>query len=142
MGHHRKQRGHDEQRNYGSRGGESRFAYDEAPRRKRLPLGLIVIGLITWSLLAWGAYLLVDPVLGWFAGSVGPLADAGTGVARWFGLGQQAAALRDVANVDGLAGGLIGLVHFVAKPAIVILWVLGSLALLAAPAILRRRSRW
>ncbi|HDZ74507.1 MAG TPA: hypothetical protein ENH55_17425 [Aurantimonas coralicida] len=94
-----------------------------------------MIGLIIWSLLAWGAYLLVDPVLGWFAGSVRPLADAGTGVARWFGLEQQAAASRDVANVDGLAGGLIGLVHVVAEPAILILWVLGSLALLAAPLV-------
>ena len=143
MGHHRnRQRGHDDQRNYGYRGGGGRAPYDDTPRRIRLPLGLIVIGLVVWSLLVWGAFLLVDPVLGWLAGSVGPLADAGTGVARWFGLGQQAAALRDGANVDGLAGGLIGLVYVVAKPAIVILWVLGSLALLAAPAILRRRSRW
>lgn len=147
MGHHRKRRGHDEPRYYGYRGGEGRPPYDDAPRRRRLPPGLIVTGLIVWSLLAWGAFLLVDPVLGWFAGSVGPLADAGTGVARWFGLGQQAAALRDAANVDGLAGGLIGLVHIVAEPAIVILWALGSLALLAAPAILSRlggrlRASW
>lgn len=115
MGHHRKRRGHDEPWYSRSRGGEGWLAYDEAPRRKRLPLGLIVIGLIVWSLLAWGAYLLVDPVLGWFAGSVRPLADAGTGVARWFGL-----------------------VHVVVEPAILILWVLGSLALLAALLVLSR----
>ncbi len=111
---------------------------DGFPDRPRVPMGVILIGIALWSALAFGAFVLVDPVLAWFGGAVGPLADAGTGAARWFGLGQQAAALCDVANVDGLAGGLIGLVRTVAKPAIVILWALGSLALLAAPAILSR----
>ena len=98
--------------------------------------------LIVWSVLVWGAYLLVDPVLGWLAGSVGPLTDAGTGVARWFGLGQQAAVLRDMANVEGVIGWAVGPLHFVIKTGLLLVWIAGGFALIAVSAILRRRSRW
>ncbi|MBO6690035.1 hypothetical protein [Hyphomonas sp. GM-8P] len=142
MGHHRKQHGHATPRYAGPRGGEGRPDHDRVPRQSRIPLGLIAIGLVVWSGLGWGVYLLVDPVLAWLAGSVGPLTDAGTGIARWFGFGQQAAALRDVANVEVLIGQVAGPMHFIVKAGLILLWLAGLVALVALPVILRRRSRW
>ena len=139
MGHHRKKHGHATPRYAGPRGGEGRPDHDRVPRQSRIPLGLIAIGLVVWSGLGWGVYLLVDPVLAWLAGSVGPLTDAGTGIARWFGFGQQAAALRDVANVEVLIGQVAGPMHFIVKAGLILLWLV---ALVALPVILRRRSRW
>lgn len=77
--------------------------------------------LIVWSVMACGAYLLVDPVLGRLADLVGPLADAGTGVVRWLGLRQHATVLRDVANIEGRAGELIGVSDTLQRPGVVIL---------------------
>jgi len=101
VGYHRNQHGRNMSRYSEPRGGEGRRTHDGTSGRIRLSPGLIVTALIVWSVPFWGAYLLVDPVLDWLAGSVGPLTDAGTGVARWLGLGQQAAVLSDMANVGG-----------------------------------------
>lgn len=106
--------------------------------RHRVPTGLLLIGIALWSALAFGTFVLVDPVLAWFGGAVGPLADAGTGAARWFGLGREAAAVRDVTNVDGLAAWVISVLAIVLKPLIALIWFVGILALFAAPAILSR----
>ena len=142
MGHHRNQHGRNLPRYSGPRGDERQRIHDGTSGSTRLSPGLIVTALIVWSVLVWGAYLLVDPVLGWLAGSVGPLTDAGTGVARWFGLGQQAAVLRDMANVEGVIGWAVGPLHFVIKTGLLLVWIAGGFALIAVSAILRRRSRW
>ena len=142
MGHHRKQRGHAAPRFAGRRGGEGRPDHDRVPRQSRIPLGLIVIGLVVWSGLGWGVYLLVDPLLAWAAGMAGPATDLGVGFARWFGLGNEVSALRDAANVDGLVGWAVGPVHLLAKGGLILVWLAGSATLIALPIILRRRSRW
>jgi hypothetical protein len=105
VGYHRNQHGRNVSRYSEPRGGEGRRTHDGTSGRIRLSPGLIVTALIVWSVPFCGAYLLVDSVLDWLAGSVSPLTDAGTGVARWLGLGQQAAVLSDMANVgEGSAG--------------------------------------
>lgn len=104
----------------------------------RVPVGLILVAVALWSALAFGAFLLVDPLLAWFAAAAGPLADAGAGAARWVGLGREAAAIRDVTNVDGLAAWVISVLAVVLKPVIALIWLIGTLILLAAPAIFRR----
>lgn len=114
-----------------------------APARgPRIPGAVLVGGIVLWSLLALGFWALVDPLLAWAAGMAGPATDLGVGFARWFGLGREAAALRDAANVEGLAGWAVGPLHFLAKAGLVLVWLAGAVALAAAPAILRRRSRW
>ena len=118
--------------------------YDDGTpgRRLRIPGAVLLGGIVIWSLLALGAWALIDPLLGWAAGVAGPATDVGVGVANWFGLGKEVSALRDVANVDGLVGWAIGPVHFLAKGGLVLVWLVGSAALIALPIVLRRRSRW
>ena len=116
---------------------------DRAPVRiPRIPGAVVLIGLAVWSLLALGVWALVDPLLAWAASMAGPATDLGVGLARWFGLGGEAAALRDAANVERLAGWAVGPLHFLAKAGLILVWLVGTAALLAAPAILRARSRW
>jgi hypothetical protein len=98
-----------------------------------------VAGLVLWSALALGVWWLVDPVLAWISGAAGPLADTGTGFANWFGLGAEANALRDAANIEGLVGWAMGPVHFLAKAALLLVWVVGLIGLTVLPAVLRRR---
>ena len=115
---------------------------DSAPaRRLRIPGTVLLGGIVIWSLLALGVWALVDPLLAWAAGMACPATDLGVGFARWFGLGREATAVRDVANVDGLVGWAIGPVHFLAKGGLVLVWLVGSFTLIALPIVLRRRSR-
>lgn len=125
-----------------SRGYDNRYG-DIAPvRGARIPGSVIVGGVVLWSLLALGLWALIDPLLAWAADMADPATDLGVGFARWFGLGREAAALRVAANVEGLAGSAVGPLHFLAKAGLVLVWLAGAVALAAAPAILRRRSRW
>ena len=119
-----------------------RYDDDTPTRRLRIPGAVLLGGIVIWSLLALGVWALVDPLLAWAAGVVGPATDVGVGVANWFGLGKEVSALRDVANVDGLVGWAIGPVHFLAKGGLVLVWLVGSAALIALPIVLRRRPRW
>ena len=118
--------------------------YDDGTpaRRLHIPGAVLLGGIVIWSLLALGVWALVDPLLAWAAGVVGPATDVGVGVANWFGLGKEVSALREVANVDGLVGWATGPVHFLAKGGLVLVWLVGSAALIALPIVLRRRSRW
>ena len=111
-------------------------------RRLRIPGAVLFGGIVIWSLLALGVWALIDPLLGWAAGVAGPATNVGVGVANWFGLGKEVSALRDVANVDGLVGWAIGPVHFLAKGGLVLVWLVGSAALIVLPLVLRRRPRW
>jgi hypothetical protein len=116
------------------------------PERRALPVlniptSVIVTGLLIWSALALGVWWLVDPLLSWISGAVGPLADTGTGLAKWFGLVEEAAALRDAANIEGLIGWAGGSIHFLAKVVVLLVWVAGLIALIAIPAVLRRGHR-
>lgn len=119
-----------------------RYGDADPTRGPRIPGAVFVGGIVLWSLLALGLWALVDPLLAWAAGMAGPATDLGVGFVRWFGLGREAAALRDAANVEGLAGWVVGPLHFLAKAGLVLVWLAGAVALAAAPAILRRRSRW
>ena len=106
-----------------------------------IPTSVIVAGLVIWSALSLGAWWLVDPVLSWISGAAGPLADTGAGLAMWFGLGEEATALRDAANSEGLLGWAGGSIHFLVKTVVLLVWVAGLIALIAIPAVLRRGQR-
>ena len=123
---------HDEEDGYGYRDRRSLPALN-------IPGSVIVAGLVLWSALALGVWWLVDPVLAWISGAAGPLVDTGAGFANWFGLGAEANALRDAANIEGLVGWAMGPVHFLAKAALLSVWVVGLIGLTVLPAVLRRR---
>jgi len=112
---------------------------DPVPRLLR-PISWIVViaGLAVWSLLAWIGYALVDPVLGWVAANAGLLVDGGKGLATATGAGKEVGSVVDNLNVSGFLGQAIALLRVVLKPAIMVLWAIGALALIAAPVILPR----
>lgn len=115
---------------------------DPAPRILRPVSWIVVIaGLAVWSLLAWIGYALVDPILGWVAASAGLLADGAKGLATATGAGKEVGSVLDSLNVSGFLGQAIALLRVVLKPAIIVLWAIGALALIAAPVILPRIGR-
>ncbi len=116
--------------------------YDARPRLPRkLPMAVVLVGLVLWSLLAWVGYILVDPILGWVAANAGLLVDGGKGLATATGAGKEVGSVVDNLNVSGFLGQAIALLRVILKPAIIVLWVIGALALVAAPVILPRIGR-
>ena len=120
-----------------------RPVHDEAPRRlpRKLPMAAVLVGLVLWSLLAWAGYALVDPVLGWVAASAGFLLDSGKDIATATGAGKEVGVVVDGLNASGLLGQVVALLRGILKPTIVVVWVIGALVLIAAPAILPRIGR-
>lgn len=108
---------------------------------RKLPMAVVLAGLVLWSLLAWVGYALVDPVLGWIAANTGLLVDGGKGLATAIGVGKEAGSVVDSLNVSGFLGQAIALLRTIVKPAIIVLWAIGALALAAAPVILPRVGR-
>lgn len=116
---------------------------DRPPPRILKPVSWIVVimGLAVWTLVAWIAYALVDPVLGWVAGSAGVLVDGGKDLATAAGAGKDVGAVIDNLNASGFLGQAIALFRLVIKPTIVVLWAIGVLVLLATPMFLPRIGR-
>lgn len=111
-----------------------------ARQGRRLPKPVLwlaaLVGLVLWTLLAWLAYVVADPVLGWIAASAGVLTDGAKGVAAVTGVGREVGALIDTINVTGITGQVIAWLAIVLKPAIVVVWAIGALVLIVAPLIL------
>ena len=124
-----------------SRGGYGGDEYPERgwssgpPRvRSRARLWLVaLVGLAVWSLFAWIGYLLVDPVLGWIAGSSGALVEGGRDIATVAGAGAEANVIVEGLNATGAVEPGIALLRAIAKPAIVLVWALGAFLLVVAP---------
>ena len=104
-------------------------------------MAAVLVGLVLWSLLAWAGYALVDPVLGWVAASAGFLLDSGKDIATATGAGKEVGVVVDGLNASGLLGQVVALLRGILKPTIVVVWVIGALVLIAAPAILPRIGR-
>lgn len=112
-------------------------------RRILRPISWIVVlaGLAVWSLLAWIGYAFVDPILSWIAANAGLLIDSGKGLATATGAGKEVGSVINNLNVSGFSGQAIALLRVVLKPAIIVLWAIGALALIAAPLLLPRIGR-
>lgn len=96
----------------------------------------LMVGLVMWSLLAWATYVLVDPALDWIAAGTGTLVDSGKAVATATGVGKEIGGVAEGLNAGGFWDWILALLRVVLKPAIIIVWAIGALALIAAPAIL------
>lgn len=108
--------------------------YDAAPRVPRtLPLAVVLVGLVLWSLLAWVLYVVVDPVFSWIAANAGLLADSGKDLATTAGARKEVGNIVDGLNVNDVLGQVIAVPRIILKPAIVIVWAAGAIILLAAP---------
>lgn len=145
MGNH----GHNDRgyrNSYGRRGDRERLGasseYDAPARqRRKLPMAVVLVGLILWSLLAWTAYSLVDPALGWLAASAGLLVDGGKDIATATGGKEISSILANINVSGGFWGQAIAFLGVVLKPAIIIVWVIGALILAAASFILPKIGR-
>ncbi len=116
--------------------------YDGPPRLPRkLPKAVVLVGLVLWSLFAWAGYALVDPVLGWIAASAGFLLDSGKDIATATGAGKELGVIVDGLNARGFMQQAITLLRVILKPAIVVVWAIGALILIAAPLILPKIAR-
>lgn len=114
--------------------------YPIAQKLRPISWVVVMVGLVGWSLLAWVGYILVDPVLGWVASNGGVLLDSGKGLAVAAG-GKEVGNAVSGLDVSGLFGQLIALLQVILKPAIVVVWVLGALALFTVPWLLPRVGR-
>lgn len=129
MGHHKRFGGWRHARNqYYGRGRPpvldpvSQGFRGEAPRlgrAKPLLWAVALAGVGLWSLIAWVAYGVVEPFFGWAAANAGPFAS---------GLG--------AGGIGALLGQMSAWLQSIARPAIIIVWAVGALGLLAAPMIL------
>ncbi|WP_371422588.1 hypothetical protein [Tardiphaga sp.] len=98
----------------------------------------VVVGLTVWSLSAWIGYVTVDGVLGWVEANAGLAVDKGKDFATAVGVGKDGVGAIDRLNLGSLTSQAIALLRVVAKPAIVVLWAIGAVVLVSAPAIQSR----
>ncbi|MFA6031367.1 MAG: hypothetical protein WC889_00505 [Myxococcota bacterium] len=146
-GHKRdyRSRGEDDQHSEGV--AERRYAgvaaADRPAPRKLKPIGRIavLVGLMVWSAIALIGYVSIDSLLGWVATIAGNVVGSGKDLATAVGVGKEQVSAVEALNVSGILGQAIILLKIIAKPAIVILWGVGVIALLAAPLILSRAGR-
>lgn len=109
------------------------------PRRpKPIAWILAVVALTLWSFLAWVAYVSADPVLGWLGGNADLVGQGAKGAATAAGAGGKV-------DVGVFFGQTVAFLQRVAKPAIISIWAIGGLGVLAAPLalpwIMRLRRR-
>lgn len=104
----------------------------------RIPRVVIFAMLAVWTLLAVGAWAVVDPLLVWVGGLVAPMLDVGTAVGGVVGMGKEVGAVIEATRAEGIAAWFLGVLGWLAKPAIVIGWAVGVVAILLAPRLLRR----
>jgi hypothetical protein len=107
-------------------------------RHGRIPVAVTLAALAVWTLLAFGAWVVVDPLLVWAGGLVAPVLDVGSAVGGVVGMGKEVGAVIEASRAEGIAMWLLGVLGWLAKPAIVIGWALGAVAILIAPGLLRR----
>ncbi|MDH8543873.1 hypothetical protein QIH15_27010, partial [Klebsiella pneumoniae] len=71
----------------------------------------------------------------------GLLVDGGKGLATATGAGKEVGNIVDGLNVSGFLGQVIALLRIILKPTIVVVWAIGALVLIAAPAIMQKIGR-
>ncbi|MBL8577289.1 MAG: hypothetical protein JNK47_08705 [Mesorhizobium sp.] len=93
---------------------------------------MIAVAVAVWSLMAWIGYNAADPVVAWLGSIVLGVIENGQGVAEAFG-GKPAGEVVKALDGGGLAGQILALVQIIIKPAIVVIWALGIVALMMLP---------
>lgn len=105
---------------------------DDSQRRgSRFGFGLIVVLLVLWSAFAWGAYELADWAIGWLSASTDTLIETGKDAAGQTGVGKDIVDAVEAGRNSGLYDQILAAIRFLTGPAIVAVWALGALAILA-----------
>lgn len=140
-GHRRRQEWARISRDRGRYSGPEHSGYPDPRRPQRGSRLVVIIGLAVWSLLAWIGYVSVDAITGWIAAFADVAAASAKSIAAIFGIGKEVGNVADAVKSSGLQEQTIALLRWIAKPAIVVVWAIGALVLIAAPSILSR-IRW
>ncbi|PZR00075.1 MAG: hypothetical protein DI533_05550 [Cereibacter sphaeroides] len=106
--------------------------------KRRIPSIFVIAALAVWTLLALGTWVVIDPLLAWAGVLVAPLLETGSAVGDAVGIGKEVGAVIDASGAESIAQWLLGVLSWLAKPAIVIVWALGVGAILLAQVILAR----
>lgn len=111
-----------------------------ARRRRMQPVVWVLAGaaLIVWSLLAWFAYEVADGVTGWLNTNSAPTLDSAKDLAALSSVGKDAALIFEKLGGPGLVAQGADLLRGIAKPVVVVIWVLGAVSLVLAPFVLSR----
>lgn len=137
MGHHRSRYRPPYGGGYNAPDGRGDDPRDYPPPR-RIP-GIVILGaLVVWTLMAWGAWALVGPLIGWAGGMVAPVLDVGSAVGGAVGLGKEVGAVIAASRAEGIAQWLLGVLGWIAGPAVVVVWALGAGAILISRRLLSR----
>ncbi|MBE7185975.1 MAG: hypothetical protein INR68_16380 [Methylobacterium mesophilicum] len=87
-----------------------------------------------WSLLAWFGYMAADPLLVWLGSALGVVVESSQGVAEAFG-GKPAGEVFGALNAGGAGAQILAVASLILKPAIVVIWALGMVALAVLPTL-------
>ncbi|HEV2504168.1 MAG TPA: hypothetical protein VGV39_13915 [Mesorhizobium sp.] len=117
-----------------------RFSSNVASVQSKFAFVGAIGAVFIWSLLAWLAYGLIDGLGGWLSASTGALLQGGKDAIGTIGIGKDVVDQVNVQGAGGLLQQFVAAAVAVARPAIVFVWFLGTLAILAVPFVLRRLS--
>lgn len=119
--------------------GSFRHSYAVSNLSRPIFWAIVLICLAGWSLIAWIGYAFADSILVWVATNAGFVLDRGKGLTTL--AGKDANSVVQSIGASGILGQTIIFLSAVLKPAIITLWAVGTLAILATPLILRRLGR-
>ena len=103
---------------------------------------VIFLGLALWSFLAWIGYVSADGILNWIAGNADTVVENGKTIAGAAGVGKDAITVIEGLNLGDLAGSAIALLKIVLKPAMIVIWAIGALVVVAVSLILAKAGRF
>ncbi|WP_448953297.1 hypothetical protein [Labrys neptuniae] len=95
-----------------------------------------------WSLLAVVIYLAISPILDWLGANAGGVISGGKNIATAAGADKNVMNAIDGIDLAGASASLLNLTAGIAKPAVVVIWLLGMAAILAVPFITRKLGNY
>jgi hypothetical protein len=102
----------------------------------RVPAIAIVLGLIAWTFITYLGYVALDLVLTWLSSSGGAMLQAGKDAGSAIGVGKEVGVAIDSLKSTGLFDQAVSLLKAILKPAAIVIWVLGAIAIIFLPRIL------
>lgn len=102
--------------------------------------GLILAGVLVWAVVVYLGYVVVDMTLSWLATSGGAVLDAGKNAGSTLGVGKEVGTVIDTLKSTGVVDQGVSLLRIILKPAAIVFWMLGALAIVLLPRMLSMRG--
>lgn len=104
--------------------------------RGAISWGLILAGVLVWAVVVYVGYVVVDMILSWLATSGGAVLDAGKNAGSTLGVGKEVGPAIDTLKSTGIVDQGVSLLRVILRPAAVVFWMLGALAIVLLPKML------